>query len=152
MAAISHSCERARSWASLRADGELSQLESALLDAHLGRCSSCGAFAAGAEAFAPAIWAARLEHPQELALVLPRRRPALWGLQVAAAAAVVAAAGAVAALVGSDEQKPASTIAKPVAIVASSESPDAFRAFRRTQLVPPPRQLPRNGRFPDESA
>jgi predicted anti-sigma-YlaC factor YlaD len=45
-------CERAREWASLRADGELSELESVLLDVHLARCDACRAFALGAERMA----------------------------------------------------------------------------------------------------
>ncbi|HXK15518.1 MAG TPA: zf-HC2 domain-containing protein, partial [Gaiellaceae bacterium] len=59
----SHLCERARWWASLRADGELSELESALLDAHLGRCASCRTFARGTEEIAAALRSARLQRP-----------------------------------------------------------------------------------------
>jgi predicted anti-sigma-YlaC factor YlaD len=36
-----HPCERPRFWTSLRLDGELSEIESALLDAHLLRCAGC---------------------------------------------------------------------------------------------------------------
>jgi predicted anti-sigma-YlaC factor YlaD len=57
------SCERARAWASLRADGELSELEAALLDAHLDRCDGCRSFARGAEAVAAALRHARVERP-----------------------------------------------------------------------------------------
>ena len=46
-AATGQLCARARFWASLRVDGELSELEGALLDAHLGRCADCSAYAAG---------------------------------------------------------------------------------------------------------
>ena len=42
-------CARTRFWVSLRIDGELSQLECALLDAHLSRCPECREFAVGAE-------------------------------------------------------------------------------------------------------
>ena len=38
-------CERSREWASLRLDSELSELEQALLDAHLARCESCATYA-----------------------------------------------------------------------------------------------------------
>ena len=38
-------CELARQWASLRIDGELSELEDALLEKHLEGCASCSAFA-----------------------------------------------------------------------------------------------------------
>jgi predicted anti-sigma-YlaC factor YlaD len=36
---------RARRWVSLRIDDELSELESALLDAHLAVCRDCRSFA-----------------------------------------------------------------------------------------------------------
>ena len=42
-------CERARAWVSLALDGELSELERRLLDAHVGRCAACDAFAAELE-------------------------------------------------------------------------------------------------------
>ncbi len=38
-------CSRAREWASLCADGQLSELERLLLRRHLARCPSCRAFA-----------------------------------------------------------------------------------------------------------
>ena len=37
-------CDRARAWVSLRLDGEISEVEAALLEAHLGRCASCREF------------------------------------------------------------------------------------------------------------
>lgn len=37
----STACDRARTWASLRLDGELSEFERVLLDAHLERCDEC---------------------------------------------------------------------------------------------------------------
>ena len=39
-------CERARGWAALRPDGELSTIELRLLDAHLEGCADCRCFAA----------------------------------------------------------------------------------------------------------
>lgn len=39
------SCERARQWASQRVDGELSQLERACLERHIGGCMHCRSFA-----------------------------------------------------------------------------------------------------------
>jgi predicted anti-sigma-YlaC factor YlaD len=38
-------CERARTWAALRPDGELSTIELRLLDAHLDGCADCRLFA-----------------------------------------------------------------------------------------------------------
>lgn len=152
MTVPSQLCERARRWASLRADDELSELESALLDAHLGRCLPCRAFAEGAEEVAVALRTARLERPSPLALMLPHRRPALRALQVTSAAALVVAAGAAAALVGVDRHAGASKAAEPVAIVAAGESPDVLRELRRTLLWTQTRHVTRNRRLPAESA
>jgi hypothetical protein len=146
MTEISQLCERSRGWASLRADGELSELEAALLEAHLARCLPCRSFAVGAEAIAAALRAARLEAPAPLSLVLPERRPILRALQVGAATALVVSAGAVAALVGVDRHATAATAVKPVAIVAADESPDVLRALRRRLLLPPAPPVPRNKR------
>lgn len=151
MAADSQLCERARGWASLRADEELSELESALLDAHLGRCVPCRRFAVGAEEVAAALRAAAFERPAPLALVLPRRRPALHALQALLVTAVVVTALAAAALVGVDRHARQMHAAKAVAVVASGDSPDSLRELRRPLLVLPARPIPRNRRMPPES-
>ena len=144
----SHLCERARSWASLRADGELSDLESALLDAHLARCSSCRTFASDTEEIAVALRAARLETPAPFALRLRQaRRTGLRALQVAAAVAVVVTAGVIAAFSGPSGT---TTAAKPVAMVAGADSPDGLRALRRPALVEQGRAIPRNRQLPGE--
>jgi anti-sigma factor RsiW len=143
----SHLCDRARSWASLRADGELSDLESALLDAHLGRCSSCRTFARGTEEIAAALRAARLEMPAPFALRRQARRTGLRALQVAAAVAVVVTAGVFAAFSGPSGS---TTAAKPVAMVAGADSPDGLRALRRPALVAEGRAIPRNRQLPGE--
>jgi predicted anti-sigma-YlaC factor YlaD len=152
MAATPQRCERAREWASLRADCELSELESALLDAHLARCVRCRRFARGAEEVAALLRTARLERPAPLALVLPRRRAVLRALQAVTATALVVAAGAATALVGVDRHPSPATAVKPVAIVATAESPDALRELRRAMLVTPIRAVPRNRLVPPESA
>ena len=54
-------CERARAWVSLWADGELSELESALLDTHLAGCGECRSFARDAEELTVVLRGARLE-------------------------------------------------------------------------------------------
>lgn len=66
-------CDRARTWLSLQLDGELSELEGALLSAHLARCEPCRAAAAGIEAVTCAIRAVPLELPS-VALSVPRLR------------------------------------------------------------------------------
>ena len=53
-------CDRARSWAALAPDGELSQLEGTLLRSHLGRCGSCSRFASDVAAIADVLGAASM--------------------------------------------------------------------------------------------
>jgi anti-sigma factor RsiW len=66
-------CDRVRSQVSLRLDGELSQLESRMVDAHLLRCPECNAFEAGAAAVTERLRDAPLE---PLAQPVVVRRPA----------------------------------------------------------------------------
>jgi predicted anti-sigma-YlaC factor YlaD len=142
-------CERARAWASLQTDGELSELESALLEAHLGRCEACRTFALEAAEVAAALRTAPLEQPTPFVLV-PRnaRRASLRALQVAAAVVVVVSAGIVAAVSGSSGS---TTAAKPVAMVAGADSPDRLRELRRPGLVAKPAAfVPRNRQLPGE--
>jgi hypothetical protein len=81
-----HPCERAREWASLRVDGELSELECHLLEEHLARCADCAEFARDVAHHSLALRAAP-HVPFSAFLTLPRRRrvPAR-SLQLAAAA------------------------------------------------------------------
>jgi predicted anti-sigma-YlaC factor YlaD len=91
-------CERARFFASLALDGELSDFERAVLDEHLRGCDACARFAAGARGFTSVLRTAPAEAPQRQAvprLRVRRLRPAF----VAAVAAVVAAV-ALGSLVG----------------------------------------------------
>jgi predicted anti-sigma-YlaC factor YlaD len=149
MQSKSHLCERARSWASLRADGELSELESALLDAHLSRCSACSVFARDTEEIAAALRSARLQLPAPVRLAAQQgRHSGLRALQVAAAVAIVVAAGVVAAVTGPSQSTRA---AKPVAMVAGVDSPDALRALRRPALIEQGRLIPRNRQLPGEA-
>ena len=70
-------CERAREWASLRLDGELSELERALLDAHTRNCAACAEYVDEIGAFTMAIRSAELEQlPRPVAL--PLRRSFAW--------------------------------------------------------------------------
>ena len=84
-------CDRARSWAALAPDDELSELEATLLRAHLVRCDSCSRFAVDVAAIATALRAASLE-PLSRPVALPRwrRRRALARLRTVGAAAAVA--------------------------------------------------------------
>ncbi len=86
-------CERFRALASLELDGELAELEHAMLDSHLTHCASCRAYRADVAAFTQELGAAAPE-PLERPVVLPApRRRSLRSAQVAAAAALALAVG-----------------------------------------------------------
>ena len=86
-----HMCERAREWASLRLDGELSDFERVLLNSHLRRCPACAAYVLEIGAITDVIRAAELQ-PLTAPVALPlRRRRASVVLQAGAAAAAALA-------------------------------------------------------------
>jgi hypothetical protein len=126
-------CARARFWASLRIDGELSELEGALLDAHLARCLDCSAVAEGFAGTTESLRAAPLERVAPVAIAVshaPRR------LLVAAGIAAVIAAGAIAGgLVRGQVSAGTSTAPHAVAVVAGFETADQIRRLRRTTLL-----------------
>jgi predicted anti-sigma-YlaC factor YlaD len=118
-------CMLARESASARLDGELSELESARLDAHLHGCADCYAYSAQIGAIAARMRAAELEQPG--LIVLPRRRRLAGArLQVAVAAAAVAVAAIAAgssftlghALQGTPNPLAAATTVRPLAAVS----------------------------------
>jgi len=87
---VCRECDRARQWASIDVDGQLSEFERTLLDAHLVGCQSCAEFRreiARLTQVVRAAPAAQLTRPIEVARV--RRR---YGLRLAPAAAAMAAA------------------------------------------------------------
>lgn len=124
-------CERARAWSSLRVDGELSDLEAALLEAHLRRCEHCRAFARDAELVASTLRITAYE-PAPATLEVPSKGQARRRLQLTAAVAVAMCAGLGAALLGPHGAR---TAAKPVAMVAGGDSADGLRELRRPALV-----------------
>lgn len=144
-------CERACRWVSLRVDGELSELESALLDDHLGRCRSCRVFARGVEDVAAALAAARLERPAPLALVLPRKRRPLPVLRSAAAATLIVVSAIAALVTGVAAQGQSARAVKPVAMLQGADSPNELRELRRASLIDQGRVIPRNRQTPGES-
>jgi hypothetical protein len=136
-------CARARFWASLRLDSELSELEGALLDAHLARCADCATFGAGADAATSALRAAPLELAAPVVVRAPR--PGTRVLTMVAAAALVAVAALLGALGDGTRPTHDSPVAgRSVAVVAPAETPDQFRRLRRTSLLnerPLPREI-----------
>jgi predicted anti-sigma-YlaC factor YlaD len=86
-------CERARTWASLRLDDELSEFEDALLTSHLRRCASCREYEESLRGVALALRSRppeQLEHP--VYVPSSRRRLAARPTALARIAAVAAAA------------------------------------------------------------
>ena len=136
-------CARARFWVSLRVDDELSELEGALLDAHLGRCADCREFAVGADVSTNAIRAASYIGHAPVVLDVPRSpRRFAFGAGVAALVAAAAVAGVlVRGTVAPGSAPPSASHA--VAVVASVETPDQLRRLRRTTLLNE-RRLPRD--------
>jgi predicted anti-sigma-YlaC factor YlaD len=135
-----HLCERARFWASLRLDGELSELEGALLDAHLARCEGCRAVAEGFGASTAALRTAPLQRLAPVAVDLARSpRRLLAGIAVA----VVLVAGVIAGGLVRGETSHGPSAPHAVAVVASFETPDQIRRLRRSTLLSM-RQLPRD--------
>jgi predicted anti-sigma-YlaC factor YlaD len=116
-------CARAREWASLRLDGELSELERLLLRRHLGRCADCHAFAETIEAATRAIRATPQERPsRSLEPDPPRARPRMRVRVVAAAGLATAAAAlgvGVAALIDTGSE-PVPTAPTEIADVPSA--------------------------------
>ena len=136
-------CARARFWVSLRVDEELSELEGALLDAHLARCDHCAEFHLGVEASTQAIRAASYVDHAPVALDV-RRSPRRF--VVGAGVAALVAAAAVAGVLVRGTVSPGSappTAGSAVAVVASVDTPDQLRRLRRTTLLNQ-RRLPRD--------
>ena len=104
-------CDRARSWAALAPDGELSELERELLRAHLAACRSCRRFAVNVGEIASVLRTAP-SAPLSRPVASPkrrRRRPLATLGTLGAAAAVASMALGIASsgqLVNSD-RKPA---------------------------------------------
>jgi anti-sigma factor RsiW len=85
-------CDRAHQWVSLELDGELSEFELTLLEAHVGRCDACRSFRADTHAITGALRRAHLEPILTPVSVTPRRRRSFRLAPAAAAAAAVAVA------------------------------------------------------------
>jgi Putative zinc-finger len=114
-------CSRARFWVSLRLDDQLSELEAALLEAHLAGCGSCRSFADASTVTTDELRSAPLEVHASVSVSVPRRRAAR-PLMVALTAALLAGAAIAGGFVR-NVLAPASESApapRPVAVVAST--------------------------------
>jgi anti-sigma factor RsiW len=124
-------CDRAREWSSLRVDGELSELEDALLEKHLGGCSDCRSFEADLHATAHVLRTSPVEAPA-FAFRMPARPAVRFPVSRRLAVAAVAVALALGSLVGSMLERPTTPRQQPAPQVS-------WLTHDLTQL----RQLPR---------
>jgi predicted anti-sigma-YlaC factor YlaD len=131
MSSSGRRCDRAREYASLRLDGELSDFERVLLDSHLERCPSCRAFAGDLIAVTERLRSAPLEGPQ-LTLTLPRRRlAAVRGVQASAAAAALVSVVGIGALFGLLQSNASSTSAASQQLMPMAQERQEFQDLRR---------------------
>jgi anti-sigma factor RsiW len=112
-AVLTTECERAHSWVSLGLDGELSEVEQALLRLHVARCAACAGYALDLDALTRELRTAPLARPAVAGMPQRRRSAGRPLLQVGAAAAAVAIAAGLGSLAGSlhSHQSPSFTIA-----------------------------------------
>jgi predicted anti-sigma-YlaC factor YlaD len=97
-------CERMRGQISLELDGQLSQLERAMLEGHIDGCADCRSYQAEVSAFTGELRNARLAPLEHTVVVRRPRRQVLARLQVAAAAMLMVAAVGVATQLAAQER------------------------------------------------
>lgn len=130
-------CERARAWVSLRLDGEISELEDALLEAHLRRCASCREFEDSVRRVVVVLRSQPLEEIDHPVVVSGRRRLSVGLGGVASAAAALAAVVGVATVLSTQATKRPPTPAPapiPAADVRDDQDIKQLRALRVLQL------------------
>jgi predicted anti-sigma-YlaC factor YlaD len=129
-------CERARAWASLRMDGELSELEDALLAAHLLHCAPCAEFEESARMTVVALRACPPERLHHAVSISTRRRILVRPLTLARAAALVAAIAGVTTVLGTEPAQRVIVTPPASAGVATAGDSDykELRMLRRIQL------------------
>jgi anti-sigma factor RsiW len=132
-------CEHARQWASLRLDDELSAVEVALLERHLGVCQECREFEARIQTTARVLRDAPAEVTAHR-FQLPRRRLPRLARHGRRTALVAAAALALGALAGSLLERPSAPAPEAPAPEFSFLSRDVsqLRELPRGQSQPPP--------------
>jgi predicted anti-sigma-YlaC factor YlaD len=128
-------CDRAREYASLRLDGELSELEGALLDSHLDHCPSCRAFSEDLVGLTGQLRTAPLARP-EFAVSLPRRRFAALGrAQMSAAAAAIVSVVGIGTLFGFLSSSATTTSRAAPRMSSLAAENREFRDLRREVLT-----------------
>src|SRR6187431_596619 len=101
----SAACDRVRAQISLELDSELSQLERAMVAAHVVRCADCRAFRTGTTAVTRELRAAPLEQPPASVPVRrPRRLASVARFQAGVAAAMALAIVGVASQIAAPQR------------------------------------------------
>jgi len=130
-------CERAREWASLRLDDELSVLEEEILERHLDVCDACRRFEEGMRVSTVRIRTTPLEMPVRRMPVPSRRvvvtRQRKWTAMVAAAAL------ALGALIGSLVERPGDAVPRqaPSQVSFLSRDNNNLRDIPRARFMTP---------------
>ncbi len=130
-------CDRARAWASLRLDDEISELEDALLTAHLKRCAACREFEESVRGSVLMLRAQPVELIDNPVVVSGRRRLHVRPTAVARVAAVVAAVVGVTAVLSTQAAKGPvahSPVRGPAIVAAEDNDLKQLRALRVMQL------------------
>jgi anti-sigma factor RsiW len=147
-------CERAHAWASLDLDGELSQLERALLGAHLARCADCAHSVAEMRALADVLRGAPLERPARPLYApapVPGQRRRVMALRLAAAATLAVAAAGLGVFAGSfDRGTPAGPAPSQPEIALLPSADDDLRdrrVLRPRSEAPADPTVPQPGRL-----
>jgi hypothetical protein len=146
-------CRRGRELVSLELDGQLSELEAAQLEAHLGQCAACRAFRADLVPISAALRSAPLEQPHR-SIVLPRRRHALArAVPAAAAAAAVALAVGLSTILAPSGGTSGTRLRLPYPGAAAQGNAELrlLRQVRRGELVPLPPTNRAGGRLAPEA-
>ena len=126
-------CQRAREAVSIQLDGELSELGSARLAAHLRDCEACAAYALEVAAMTTRLRSAPLEQPAiEVALPSRRGRVAVpLAVAAAAVAASVVAVGQILTPGGSPASQSASTGVRNLAVLRAEAADQHLLAMLR---------------------
>jgi predicted anti-sigma-YlaC factor YlaD len=117
-------CTRARESASARLDGELVELQSAQLEAHLRSCPECQAYADGIAASTGLLRAAALDQPAgAMFSPMPQRHRRIGILPAAAAAAIMVAVAGSSFAVGGMLGRQSTTTPTPATTTSALAGP-----------------------------
>lgn len=134
-------CVRAREWACQQLDGELSDFEGVLLEAHVARCVGCREFSRGIAAITDHVRETSPETPAVLFTLPPRRRLLRNDALIAAVAVVAVSTTGFATVFTLGDLSHGLPATTPEAISSqppadSEQDLAALRALRVSQLRP----------------